>query len=537
MPEPALQEAADQRSPTPLALHSSEWQFRRLLEKLPAGAYTCDPEGLITYCNQQAVQLWGRAPKLNDPEDRFCGSFKLFSTDGSPIAHDQCWMALALKMDKAYNGHEIVIERPDGERLTALAHANPIHDESGKLLGAVNVLVDITERKRAEDALREADRRKDEFLAMLAHELRNPLAPLSNALAIIKQTSGNGELIEQILPLMERQLAQLVRLVDDLLNVSRITRNKLQLRKEPVELTAVIQSAVETSRPLIEAMGHALTVSLPSALVHLEADLTRLAQVFLNLLNNAAKYSERGGHIWLTAECQATQVIVRVRDTGIGIPADRLASIFEMFTQVDCALEQSRGGLGIGLTLVKQLVELHGGTVEAYSEGPGQGSEFVVCLPVLTTRSQPEELLADNPSTPAPKRRLLVVDNNRDAARSLALLLQLTGNEVHTAHDGEEAVAAASALRPQVILLDIGMPKLNGYDAARRIREQPWGKTVVLVAMTGWGQEEDRRRSSTAGFDHHLVKPVDLKALQSLLMSLADSRPNGLTLVVDRKAS
>jgi PAS domain S-box-containing protein len=501
--------------------YPSELEFRRLLETLPAGAYTCDPDGLITYYNQHAVELWGRAPKLNDPVDRFCGSFKLYAADGSPLTHDRCWMALALEEGQGFNGEEIVIERPDGERLTVLAHANPIRDESGALLGAVNVLVDITARKRAEEALKDADRAKDEFLATLAHELRNPLAPIRNALEIMKQTDGDAAATAQARATIERQLGQMVRLIDDLMDVSRVTRNKLTLHRELLELTAALQNAVESARPLVEAMGHELSVSLPPEPIHVEADAVRLAQVFFNLLDNAAKYTDRGGRIWVTAERQDREAVVSVRDTGIGIRAEMLPKVFEPFTQIDHSLERAHSGLGIGLTLVRRLVEMHGGTVAAHSDGPGLGSEFVVRLPVAARPA--ERTAAEEPHgrrEGATGRRVLVVDDNCDSALSLALLLQLTGNEVHTAHDGEAAVAAASELRPDVILLDIGMPKLNGYDAARRIREQAWAADVILVAITGWGQEEDRRRSSEAGFDHHLVKPIDLDALHALLASL-----------------
>jgi PAS domain S-box-containing protein len=376
---------------------------------------------------------------------------------------------------------------------------------------------------RLVDDLREADRRKDEFLATLAHELRNPLAPIRNALQILRLAGNSGPIMEQARTMMERQLMQLVRLVDDLLDVSRITRGRVELRKERVELAAVVQSAVETSRPLIEAAGHELMVTLAPEPIHLDADLTRLAQVFSNLLNNAAKYTEQGGHIWLTAERHGGEVVLKVRDTGLGISADMLLKIFEMFTQVDRSLERSRGGLGIGLTLVKRLVEMHGGSVEARSEGPGKGSEFTVRLPVAMASAShaPQPPKGEGEKTPAPApRRILVVDDNKDAADSLSMMLSLAGMEARTAYDGLEAVAAAAAFHPDVVLLDIGLPKLNGYEAARRIREQPWGKDMVLVAVTGWGQEEDRRRSQEAGFNAHLVKPVDPVALQQMLAAL-----------------
>jgi CheY-like chemotaxis protein len=315
-----------------------------------------------------------------------------------------------------------------------------------------------------------------------------------------------------------------VRLVDDLLDVSRITRNKMELRKERVELAPVVRQAVEACRPLADGMRHDITVTLPPEPVYIQADPARVAQVFQNLVNNACKYTEPRGGIWLTAERQGGDVVVTVKDTGVGIPPDKLASIFDMFTQVDASRERAQGGLGIGLTLVKRLVEMHDGTVEARSEGPGRGSEFVVRLPL-----QLEMAEAAPQATPAAMeraavaRRMLVVDDNVDSAESLAMLLQVSGHETHMAHDGLEAVAAAERYRPEVVLLDIGLPSLNGYDAARRIRERPWGKDMVLVALTGWGQEADRRESKDAGFDLHMVKPVDLDALTSLLASLPGS--------------
>ncbi len=504
-----------------------EWEFRRLLEKLPAGAYTCDAEGLITYFNPHALELWGRAPALNDPVDRFCGSFKLFATDGSPITHDQCWMALALRMDREYNGHEIVVERPDGSRLTALAHANPIRDESGKLLGAVNVLVDISNRKSAENVLRDADRSKNEFLATLAHELRNPLAPIRNAVAILHLQVPPAPEMQWALSVIERQMQQMTRLIDDLLDIARITCNRMELRTERIDLNEVLRSAVETSRPLIEACGQNLAIAMPSEPVALYGDSTRLAQVFSNLLNNAAKYSERGGQIWLHAERQGSDLVVSVRDTGIGIPAEMLPRIFEMFSQVDHSRDRSRGGLGIGLMLVKRLVEMHGGTITVASEGPGMGSEFIIRLPaaldhpVKPQRASPDCNLAPNPSS----LRILIVDDNHDSAASLGILLRLTGNDVRTAHDGLEAVEVAASFHPEVALLDIGMPRMNGYDAARAIRKQPGGAQIVLIAVTGWGQEADRHRSLEAGFDHHLVKPVDPAALIQLLATLQPNAP------------
>jgi CheY-like chemotaxis protein/two-component sensor histidine kinase len=340
-------------------------------------------------------------------------------------------------------------------------------------------------------------------------------------LEVLKHAEGDGALIQQARVVMERQLSQLVRFVDDLLDVSRITRNKLELRKEPVELASVIQQALETCRPLAEGLQHDVSAALPPEPVYLHADPVRLAQVFTNLLNNACKYTEPQGRVWLSAERQGGAVVVKVKDTGCGIPSGELGRIFEMFTQMDRSLERAQGGLGIGLTLVKRLVEMHDGAVEAFSEGPGRGSEFVVRLPVMR-----EAPLADRPATTAGKprpraaRRVLVVDDNQDSLESLAMLMSVAGNDTRTAADGLAAVAAAEQFRPEVVVMDIGLPKLNGFDAARRIREQPWGKSMVLVALTGWGQEKDRREAKNAGFDMHMVKPVDLAALATLLSSL-----------------
>jgi PAS domain S-box-containing protein len=366
-------------------------------------------------------------------------------------------------------------------------------------------------------ALRDADQRKDEFLATLAHELRNPLAPIRNGLEVLRLDGMGSDLFGEIRSMMERQLSQMVRLVDDLLDVSRITRNKLELRKEQVLLSTVLNSAVETSRPLMEQSGHNFSLEVPSEPIHLDADLTRLAQVFSNLLNNAAKYTEPGGQISLTGLINDGEVEVRVRDNGLGIPAEALPRIFEMFSQVDGNMERAQGGLGIGLTLVRRLVAMHGGSVEATSDGPGKGSEFVIRLPVVESICQPATRNDDHATEPTAKWRILVVDDNKDAAISVGMMLKLLGHQTLTVHDGLAAVESAEKFRPDIILLDIGLPKLNGYDACRLIREQPWSKGMEVVAVTGWGQEEDRRRSREAGFDHHLVKPIELDSLRGLL--------------------
>lgn len=380
-------------------------------------------------------------------------------------------------------------------------------------------------RQRAEEALKETDQRKDVFLATLAHELRNPLAPLLNGLQIVKLNRNDAEAVERWSSMMERQLGHMVRLIDDLLDMSRISRGKIELRKERVDLAKVIEQAVETNRPLIDASRQDLTVQMPGHPIVVDADFARLAQVVGNLVNNACKFTQDSGHIWLSLAREGEQAVIRVQDTGVGIAADQVAHIFEMFTQLDASLERRQSGLGIGLTLVKTLTEMHGGIVEAHSAGMGLGSEFVVRLPIRVDTGDEVRTATAASSLPCTTAlRVLVVDDNQDAATSLASLLQLAGHETQVAHDGVEAMQAAASTKPDLILLDIGLPKLNGYEVARRIREQPWGRDIVLVALTGWGQDNDRKKSKNVGFDSHLVKPVDHSGLMSLLAEFGGRR-------------
>jgi PAS domain S-box-containing protein len=824
--------AASARSGAVAQTRISEFEFRRLLERLPAAAYICDSEGLITFFNEQATTLWGRQPKLNDPIDRFCGSFKLFLSDDSPIQHEDCWMAKALATGQDFTGQEIVIERPDGTRRKALAHASPMRDERGNVAGAVNVLIDVTDRDRAEqtqrlmaaivessddaivsksltgeirswntgaqrlfgytpeevigkpitiiipperqheeeaillrlrrgerlehydtirvtkdgrrldisltispirdssgkviavskvarditakkqaeqalvllkdelaaqladlrrlhdmstrlsktldlkiildetlrtvaaientdlgmisladpetgalkpaaslgfepdflslaqregagigscgvsyrekrrvivedtetdpifmdyrDATRLAgfravhstplisrtgrvvgvlsthfrsprkptdramhlvdlcarqavefienarlysevqssSRSKDEFLAVLAHELRNPLAPIRNSLHILRLSGELTPAGEKIQEVMDRQVDHLVRMVDDLLEVSRISRGKIELRREPIELATAILNAVETSRPLIDEAGHQLAISIPPQPLTLNADSVRLSQIIANLLNNAAKYTDPGGQIWLTAQPDDDEVAISIRDTGIGIPRDKLNNVFDMFAQIQPTGRRTGGGLGIGLTLVKRLTEMHGGRVEVSSAGPGQGSEFTIHLPLEKAQIEapPPEPRGPDPRSALAARRILVVDDNRDAADSLGLFLKFMGAAVHVAYDGATALEALATFRPEIVLLDVGMPVLDGFEVARRMRQLPEGQNILLVAVTGWGQEEDRRRTADAGFDQHLVKPVDPVMLQNLIgafdpEAVAEKRP------------
>jgi len=393
--------------------------------------------------------------------------------------------------------------------------------------GAEQVVVeadrDVTERMHTLTALREADRRKDEFLATLAHEIRNPLAPIRNELEIMRVARANPDIIERSRAVMERQLAHLVHLVDDLMDVSRITRGKLKLRREKLSLDAALQAALETSRPLIEAAHHNLVLNLPQEPLYVLGDLTRLAQIFSNLLNNAAKYTPAGGRITLTARRVDGEAVIEVRDSGVGIAAEALPDIFEMFAQANRERGLAHGGLGIGLALVHGLTEMHGGAVQAESEGAGLGSAFTVRLPAVPVAEQ------DIPSAQPPalnavavRRRVLVADDNLDAAESLAMLLTMMGHEVRAAHDGAQAVDQAEQFRPDLILMDVGMPKLDGLQAATQIRSFAWGRAPVIVALTGWGQEADRKRSKAAGCDEHLVKPLDIERLTTLLAQLVE---------------
>ncbi|MGH8323197.1 MAG: response regulator, partial [Steroidobacteraceae bacterium] len=419
------------------------------------------------------------------------------------------------------------------EKARELQTLNRVLQRANQELEGANRLLqtEITERARVELALKEANRHKDEFIAMLAHELRNPLAPIHNAVQLLHRTSLPDPQLTWSRDVIGRQLAHLTRLVDDLLDVSRITRGKINLNKEVIELRTLVARAVEAVQPLIEEHGHTLTVEMPDRTLAVLGDPTRLTQALGNVLGNATKYTERGGRITLAAARRGVEIEIRVQDNGIGIPADLMPMIFNLFTQLDSTSGPAQSGLGIGLALVQRLVEMHGGSVTARSDGPGRGSEFVIRLPLFipkTVESEPplhtlsalEQSMTNAAGPTRTQRRILVADDNNDALESLATLLQLSGHEVYTAANGAVALQSAQEHRPEVALLDIGMPKLDGYEVARRIRAQPWGQRITLVALTGWGQDSDRRRSQEAGFDSHLVKPLDLDKLTELLAAL-----------------
>jgi len=495
------------------AVRDQQFYTRSLIESNIDALMTTDPRGIITDVNKQTEALTGCT------RDELIGApFKDYFTDPERA---EAGIKLVLGGGKVTD-YELTARARDGKETVVSYNATTFYDRDRKLRGVFAAARDVTERKRYEQSLQEADRRKNEFLALLAHELRNPLAPISNAVQVLRLKRGNQQVVQSASEMIERQVGQMVRLVDDLLDVSRISRGKIELHKERIELVSAVNHAAEAIRPNCERMDHELTLVLPPNPIFLNADPTRLAQMLGNLLTNACKFTDKGGRIFLTVEREGVQAVIRVRDTGIGIAADQLTRIFDMFTQLDTSLERSVSGLGIGLTLVGNLVELHGGTVGAHSAGIGHGSEFTVRLPILveTLKLAPPKPTATEPA-PTTARRILVVDDNQDSATTLAMLLKLSGHEVHTANDGLEAVEAAGTFRPHVVLLDIGLPNLNGYEVARQIREQPWGKDMVLVALTGWGQEESRQKSRDAGFNGHLTKPVDFPSLEKSIAGFA----------------
>jgi PAS domain S-box-containing protein len=496
------------------ALRESERIHRIVADNTYDFEFWSDPEGRYLYVSPSCERVSGYRPAefLADPDLLR----RIVHPEDRPLFEERM---RAVGAERPSVEFEYRIVHRDGTIRWLAKACQPVLSERGEYLGARGSNREVTDRKRAEEALREADRRKDEFLVTLAHELRNPLAPIRNSLQILR-LSADPQDREHALDVMQRQLGQVAWLVDDLMDVSRISMGKLELRKEPTQLQSVVQAAVETSRPLIEHMGHELTVVLPDEPMVVDADPIRLGQVMSNLLINSAKYTDRGGRIRLTAGRDGPEAVVSVRDNGIGIAPDQIPGLFQLYRQVEHSLGKAQGGLGIGLSLVKRLVELHGGRIEVRSEGLGKGSEFLVRLRLVATTGPPPAAERIEAPSPKPSLRILVVDDNLDSAHTLARLLRLTGYEAHTAHDGGEAIEAAERYRPDVIVLDISLPVMDGYDVARAIRSRPWGGGIVIVALTGWVQDGDLRRSMEAGIDRHLVKPVDPAALEALLADL-----------------
>jgi PAS domain S-box-containing protein len=631
------------------ALRESEARFRNLLFALPAAVYTTDRDGRITLFNNRAAELWGRRPEIG--KDLWCGSWRIFRPDGTPLPHGQCPMAIALCEGRSVQGQEIVIERPDGTRVSVLPYPEPLRDASGDIVGAVNMLVDITDRKRAEEAryrlaaivessddaiitesldgtitswnkgaermfgysadaivgrpitmlaapgssddplgilerirqgervehyetqrltkdgrnifvslavspvrdaagriigaskiarditeqkrleeelrdrtrqLAEADRRKNEFLAMLGHELRNPLGQIRNGVQILRLRGPADPLLHHSRDMIDRQAAHMARLIDDLLDVSRIAHGKVLLRKEVLDLVEVVRITAEDYRSSLEATGLTLDLQLSDEPLLVKGDPTRLAQIVGNVLHNASKFTDPGGCVTVRvakAESDDTASIT-VRDTGIGMDQRTLAAVFDTFHQAENSQARSRGGLGLGLTLVKGLVELHGGSMHAASEGPGRGSEITIRLPAERI-SEPPKQAARGPTRAQRTHRILVIEDNRDAAESMKILLGLVGHRVETASSGAAGVEAARAFHPHVVLCDIGLPGgMDGYAVARTLRQEPAVASAHLIALTGYAQENDQRCASEAGFDRHMTKPVDFDELQAVLASL-----------------
>jgi len=512
-------------------------RYYALVDSAPDVILNLDSEGVIRLANAAAARHFGysaeelvgrKAADLFESERAWLDIWKAGSvgaTSESPVE-----VQVRLKDGRLRYFELSAAQWTDGTRSSTTAILRDVENRRAadaalreserqsraneKALAELNVAL-----SESTDQLRLMDRRKNEFLATLAHELRNPLAPLRNGLELLKISKDDQELVARTRHMMALQLEQMVRLIDDLLDVSRISNDRIALNKQPTSLDVIVRQAVETSNPLILSQQHTLTIELPSREIAFDADAVRLTQVFANLLNNAAKYTPAHGNIAIKAEERDGSVIIRIIDDGIGIPQELLPQVFEMFMRVDTSLERAQGGLGIGLSLVKRLVEMHGGSVEAFSRGPGLGSEFVVRLPIVTTVSKLARVaVGETASAPVLKsQRILVADDNEDAAASLAMLLNVLGHETRTAYDGIEALEVADQFHPDVALLDIGMPRLNGYDTARRLRQDSWGREMLLVALSGWGQDADRLKSSKAGFDIHLVKPVDVAEIQRLL--------------------
>ena len=492
-------------------LQESEERFVRFAEHLPGLAWIKDLDGRYVYVNHAAARAFGAAPEVITGRT----DAEMFPPDSAQMFRENDRRAL-----EGGTGIQVIefLRNPQGSVRHSIVSKFPIRDSEGRprLLGGI--AIDITDRVQAEEGLRRADRSKDEFLATLSHELRSPLAPIRNALHILRHTRP-GERTDHIHELLDHQLARLIRLVDDLLEVSRIRGGRVELRKEPVDLATIVKAAVESSYPVIEGASHHLTVTLPTEPLVLEADPIRLEQVLSNLLSNAAKYTADGGHIRLAAHRELEAAVISVRDDGIGIPVDMLARVFDMFAQVDRTLKRAQGGLGIGLALARTLVELHGGHIEAHSAGPNQGSEFIVRIPLTERRSDARTRsqsggVSTMPVTPP---RILVVDDSKDGADSLGMVLTMLGAEAEVVYDGPSAIAAIRAHRPATVLLDIGMPGMDGYEVAAEIRKDPAFSDLKLIALTGWGSEEERRRSREAGFNDHWVKPVDPARLRVLV--------------------
>jgi PAS domain S-box-containing protein len=504
------------------ALRQSEKLYRAIGESIDYGVWVTDATGRNVYASDSFLNLVG----INQEQCSNLGWGDMLHPD-DVHATMTAWAECVRTGDVWYREHRF--RGVDGHYHSILAQGVQMRDEDGKSTGWAGINLDISRMKKTEEALREADRRKDEFLATLAHELRNPLAPIRHAARLLGVRDIDEARSKVAREIIARQVSRMALLLDDLLDLSRITRGRLELRKEPVALAAVISAALETAQPLIDSKHHELSVHMPQNNTELVVDPLRISQALSNLLTNAAKYTDPGGRIALDIDVSARNIRIAVSDSGIGIQTNLLPTIFEMFSQVDSAIDRSEGGLGIGLALVKGLVSLHGGKVEAASAGPGKGSTFTIELPVnrvhVTSIERPTAV--PTPPTLGPFGRILVVDDNRDAANSLAMVLSSSGHESFTAYSGEQALQVGEAQRPDVVVLDIGMPDMTGYEAAQRIRHTQWGKALLLLAITGWGQKEDVQRAVNAGFNFHMTKPADPDRVEKLVRDFLANRESG----------
>jgi PAS domain S-box-containing protein len=510
------------------ALHEQKELLRATLASIGDGVIVTDATGRVTFLNKVAQTLtgWKAGDAVGKPLQTV---FNIVNEETRKQVENLAMRALREGQIMGLANHTLLISK-DGTEWPIDDSAAPITDSKREVCGAILVFREIKDRKRQEkellaqkSTLEESDRRKTESLATLAHELRNPLAPLNNALQLWPHAENNREQMEQLRGTMDRQVRQLIRLIDDLMDVSRISQGKIQLRKQTISIDTLLQGALESIKPLIESLGHHVTLATADVALCVNGDVARLTQVFGNLLHNAAKYSGRSGTIWISALRRGQEAVVSIRDNGPGIPKHMLSEIFEMFRQVDATLDRSHGGLGIGLTLVKRIVEAHGGTVEARSEGPGAGTEFIVTLPAISATVPGESSHGRRriqQMANLPRHRILVVDDVEASATTMAMLLRAIGQEAEIRYDGMAALDWLTTDRADVVFLDISMPGMDGYEVARRIRAQPRLNNLVLVALTGYGQDEDRRKAFEAGFNHHLVKPVSIDALEHLLEGL-----------------
>jgi PAS domain S-box-containing protein len=518
-----LNETLEQRvSQRTREILESERQFRQMIDGSPTAIYTTDENGYLTHFNPAAAELVGRTPEVG--QDRWCIAWQTYTTSGEEIPQEETPLARALKTGRPVLREELLVERPDGKRIWSVAYATPIMNDAGQGRGGINVLIDVSEFKRIELELRDADRRKDEFLATLAHELRNPLTPIVMAIPLIKENLSNTIQVEELSDVADRHLKQLIRLVDDLLDVARISRGRIELQKQVCHLQEVVSVAVESVKSLVDDLNHSLTINLSNNPIYVFGDPARLNQIVANILSNAIKYTPADGNISLDARLSGDSVIIEVKDNGIGIPDERLTEVFDLFTQLSLSNPSSYTGLGVGLALAKQLVEMHEGRIEIFSEGASKGTRVNIHLPTVSAPEwaiSPEESFVDDlDDREKVARRVLVVDDLRGIRITMSTLIERLGHQVMVAGDGASAFELIDSFQPEVIFSDISMPIMDGFELASKVRSK-YGSNIFLVAMTGFGAPGDRQRAVDNGFDIHMTKPPDINSLRKFFRTLA----------------